>query len=68
MVAVEKPGATPIGVTADEIAGELARCLSRFLDATADENVMLRAKWALARWEGFCQSDSRTLDLTLLHP
>ena len=68
MVAVEKAGSVSAVVTADDLADELAWCLSRFLDATADEPVMHRAKECLLLWQALRESDRREIDLTLLHP
>ena len=67
MVAVEKSGPV-VRVTAEEIADDLAWCLGRFLDATADEPVMQRAKESLVLWQALKESDRREIDLTLLHP
>ncbi len=66
MVAVEK-ASTLSGVPAETVAAELAWCLSRFLDATADELVMQRAKQALVLWETLRESDSGAIDLALYH-
>ena len=35
-----------------QLAQELAACLARFLDASADERTMERSREALARWQG----------------
>ncbi len=67
MVAVEKTGTFP-AFTAEEVAGELADCLARFLDATADETVMQRAKTYLSLWESLSASGDREIDLTIIHP
>jgi hypothetical protein len=67
VVAVEKAGRLP-AVTAEDVADELAWCLGRFLDATADEPVMQRAKECLVLWQALRESDRREIDLTLLHP
>ena len=37
--------------TGAQLAGELAACLARFLNASADERTMERAREALARWD-----------------
>lgn len=37
-------------VTGAQLAEELAACLARFLNASADERTMERARDALARW------------------
>ena len=55
-------------MTAVDVADELAWCLGRFLDATADEPVMQRAKEALVLWQALKESDPREIDLTLLYP
>lgn len=54
-------------VTAEDIAGELAWCLRRFLEATADEPVMQRAKESLASWERLSgETETKEIDLTLV--
>lgn len=41
-----------VGVTdLETLAAELAWCLGRFVDATADEMTMARAQQALERWQ-----------------
>jgi hypothetical protein len=67
VVAVEKSGRFP-ALSAEEIAGELARCLARFLDATADETVMQRAKEYVSLWHSLSASKEREIDLTVVHP
>ena len=67
MVAVEKAGGLPV-VTVEDVADELAWCLGRFLDATADEPVMQRAKECLVLWQALRKSHPREIDFTLLHP
>ena len=67
MVAVEKTGTFP-AITAEEVASELADCLARFLDATADETVMQRAKVYLSLWESLSAPGDREIDLTVVHP
>ena len=37
-------------VAGEQLAEELAACLARFLDASADERTMKRAREALALW------------------
>jgi hypothetical protein len=66
VVAVEK-SSTAVRASAEVIADELAWCLSRFLDATADESVMQRAKACLVLWQALRESDRREIDLTLMH-
>ncbi len=66
MVAVEKVDRLS-AVTAEDVGDELAWCLGRFLDATADEPVMQRAKECLLIWQALRGSDRRELDLTILH-
>ena len=67
MVAVEK-SSTLAPVTVKVIADELAWCLGRFLDATADEPVMQRAKECLVLWQALREAEREELDLTALHP
>lgn len=66
MIAVEKSGASVV-VTAEDVAGELAWCLARFLDATADENVMQRAKTSLALWHALREAEAREASRAFVH-
>lgn len=65
MVAVEKVGTSP-AVAVEDVTDELAWCLGRFLDATADESVMQRARKCLVLWESFRETGEREVDLTLV--
>jgi hypothetical protein len=50
----------------EDLTDELAWCLGRFLDATADESVMQRARKCLVLWESIRETGEREVDLTLV--
>ena len=53
-------------VTAEDLAAELAWCLSRFMDATADETVMQRSRDCLSLWASINSSEGPVIDLSLV--